>query len=362
VVEIVWEPGGLGGVALSVVDVLRLVNRIAALDAPAAPPPLRWRWVGGDGRPIRAPAFARVPAPERSGEATGRVPSAYRAPADVIVLPGWMARDGREIDRWIARCAPLVPRMAQTLSRGGALVAAYTGVAMLAAAGCLRDRRFAAPWPFFVAVARHAFGTGEAARGSMGWSDSPGWTGDRGVWTCASPVAITEALLDLLGGTSLADPARAARDVLLPEPMRQAATVAYARSAASTLARNRLPDGVVERARRWLVEHLADPYDVRALARAAATSPRTLARHFAAMHGTSPHRYLERLRVERACMLLQTTHVTVEEVGRSSGLPSPSTFRRVFLRHTGTSPGEYRSRYRLRTQRPRWGSEVTTLR
>ena len=70
----------------------------------------------------------------------------------------------------------------------------------------------------------------------------------------------------------------------------------------------------------------------------------------------SAHDYLERLRVERACLLLQTTYLTVEEIGRSSGLESPSTFRRVFFKHTGTLPGEYRLRYRLRTQRPRWGS------
>jgi len=104
------------------------------------------------------------------------------------------------------------------------------------------------------------------------------------------------------------------------------------------------------------VKHLTEPYDVQALAKAAATSPRSLARHFSATHGMSAHDYLERLRVERACLLLQTTYLTVEEIGRSSGLESPSTFRRVFFKHTGTLPGEYRLRYRLRTQRPRWGS------
>jgi transcriptional regulator GlxA family with amidase domain len=356
VLEIVWETGSLGGAALAVVDVLRLINRIAALDAPAAPPPVGWRWVRCDGTPMRSPAFARAPAHERSGEPAGRAASVHRSPADVIVLPGWMARDGPEIDTWIVRCNPLVPRMRQTLSRGGALLAVYTGVVLLAAARCLRDRRFAAPWPFFVAVMRHASESGGTATGSIGWSDTPDWHQDRGVWTCASPVATTEAVLDLLGGTSLSNHARAARDVLIPSSLRQTATVAYARSVASSLASNRLPDGSVERARRWLVEHLCEPYDVRALARAAATSARTLARHFSATHGTSPYEYLERLRVERACMLLQTTHLTVEEVGHSSGLPSPSTFRRVFAKHTGTLPREFRQRYRLRPPRPRWGS------
>ena len=59
-------------------------------------------------------------------------------------------------------------------------------------------------------------------------------------------------------------------------------------------------------------------------------------------------------------MLLQTTYLPVEEVGRASGLLSPGTFRRVFLKHTGEKPTDYRQRYRLRTQRPRWAGPAAT--
>jgi transcriptional regulator GlxA family with amidase domain len=359
--EIIWEPGSLGSAAQAVVDVLRFVNGIAALESPNAPPPLRWRWVRCDGSPAKPPALAELPAHERSGAITGRVPTAYRERADVVVAPGWMVRTGPEIDQWVGRSSLLKPSLQQTLAQGGALLGVFTGVALLAAAGCLRQRRFAAPWPFFVSVMRHASASGFEAAKSVNWSDAPDWTSDSGVWTCASPVATTEAVLDLIGSTPLVDLASAARDVLLPAPLRQAVTVVHARTEGARLDRNRLPHGIVERARQWLVKHLAEPYDARAVAKAAATSPRTLARHFAATHGMSAHDYLERLRVERACLLLQTTHITVEEIGRSSGLESPSTFRRVFQKHTGTLPGEYRRRYRLRTQRPRWGSEALPM-
>lgn len=359
--EIVWEPGSLGGAAQAVVDVLRLINRIAALESPNAQPPLRWRWVRCDGSPARPPAMTQLPAHERSGAIAGRVPAAYRTLADVLVVPGWMVRDGPEIDQWIGRSTALASHLQQTLARGGALLGVFTGVALLAAAGCLHQRRFAAPWPFFVSVMRHASASGFGAAESVDWSDAPDWTCDHSVWTCASPVATTEAVLDLIGATPLGDLASAARDVLIPAPLRQAVTVVHARTEGSNLARDRLPHGIVERARQWLVQNLAEPYDGRALAAAAATSPRTLARHFLATHGMSAHDYLERLRVERACLLLQTTHIPVEEIGRSSGLTSPSTFRRVFFKHTGNLPGEYRRRYRLRTQRPRWGSEVLPL-
>jgi transcriptional regulator GlxA family with amidase domain len=354
--EIVWEPGSLGSAAQAVVDVLRLINGISALQSPTALPPLRWRWVDCSGSPAKPPSLAELPAHERSGTIRGRVPSAYRDSADVVVVPGWMVRDGPDIDHWVARSHALTPHLQKTLARGGALLGVFSGVALLAAAGCLHERRFAAPWPFFVSVMRHASAPGFAASESVNWSDAPDWASERGVWTCASPVATTEAVLDLIGATPLADLASAARDVLIPAPLRQAVTVVHARTEGARLARHRTPDGIVERARQWLVKHLAEPYDVQALAKAAATSPRSLARHFSATHGMSAYDYLERLRVERACLLLQTTYLTVEEIGRSIGLESPSTFRRVFFKHTGTLPGEYRLRYRLRTQRPRWGS------
>ena len=351
--ELVWAPGSLGGVAQAVVDVLRHVNALAALEAPTAPVPLRWRWLSIDGRPMAPPALGMVAEGERSGQEKGRVPKAYRSAADVVVVPGWLVRDGPEIDRWVDRSGALIPYLRQTLDQGGALMGVYTGVALLAAAGCLAARRFAAPWPFYVSVMRHVAaskGDGQAAE----WSDTVDWTADRGVWTCASPVAVYEAVLDVLACTALVELASAARDVLIPSPMRQAVAVFHARSEEAD--GRRMPEGMIERARQWLIAHLAEPYDVRALARAAATSPRTLARHFESMHGMSAHAYLERLRVERACLLLQTTYIPVEEIGRSCGLAQPGTFRRVFFKHMGHLPGEYRQRYRLRIQRTRWGS------
>lgn len=356
--DIFWEPGCLGGPALAAVDVLRLVNAIAALQWPGQPAPMRWRWVRANGRRVPGSALGELPAGEPAPGLAGRTGRRLRdSAARVIVVPGWLARDGPEVDRCAARAHAWLPRLHQAVERSGAVLGAYTGVALLGAAGCLQGRRVSAPWPFMAAVLRHVADNCSPAAPAVEWSDTPGWTRDRGVWTCASPAAVTEALLDLLDHTPFAALARSARDVLLPSAMRQGAAVAHARSAGASLATSRVPAGIVERARQWLVDHLAEPYDAISLARAAATSPRTLVRHFEATHGMSPHRYLERLRVERACLLLQTTYLTAEEIGRASGLPHPSTFRRVFVKHTGQLPGDYRRRHRLRTRRPRWGSE-----
>lgn len=360
-VDIVWEPGSLGGAAQSVVDALRMINAVAALRDPAAAPPVQWRWLRSDGRPVAPSQMTqlsrREQAPAGAHAMRRRSGTARDGLADVLVVPGWLARNGPDVDQWVMSHAALLPRLARTLAQGGALLGVFTGVALLAAGGCLQGRRATAPWPFIPSVMRHAAHAASGKPHDIDWSDAEGWTRDGSVWTCASPAATTEAVLDLVGSTPLATLAQAARDVLLPTPLRQGVAAAHARSAGESLATSRVPTGLVERARQWMLEHVADPYDITVLARAAATSPRSLARHFGATHGISPHQYLEQLRVERARLMLQTSYLPIEEIGRAIGLPHVSTFRRVFLRHTGELPGEYRQRYRLRTPRPRWGSD-----
>lgn len=351
--EIVWGPGCLGGVAHSVIDVLRTINAISRLQHPTGRWPMQWRSVREDGRSAALADRHHLAPHERPGHwPRGRS-------ADVIVVPGWIARDGPEVDELTRGASVLLPRLRRTLDEGGALLGVFTGVALLAASGVLAGRRAAVPWPFMAPVLRQSLSCSPgpcSPPAPIEWVDDPGWVGDRGVWTCASAVAVTEATLDLVACTPWASLAQAARDVLLPSQIRQGVAVAHARSAGNQLADGSVPTGIVERARQWLVDHLAERYDMHALAQASATSPRSLARHFESTYAMSPYAYLERLRVERASLLLQTTYLAVHDVGIAVGMASPSTFRRVFAKHMRELPAEYRKRYRLRTQRPLWGS------
>jgi transcriptional regulator GlxA family with amidase domain len=54
--------------------------------------------------------------------------------------------------------------------------------------------------------------------------------------------------------------------------------------------------------------------------------------------GTSPGRYLRRLRLERARVLLERTSLTVKEVMTFVGIHDPSHFTRDFSRHHGVAP------------------------
>jgi transcriptional regulator GlxA family with amidase domain len=84
------------------------------------------------------------------------------------------------------------------------------------------------------------------------------------------------------------------------------------------------------------------------LAAVAGSSTRHLNRMFHQELGTTPARYVERIRLEAAQALIDAGH-TVTSAAARSGLGSDETLRRVFLRHLGVSPTAYRHRFHTTT-------------
>ncbi|HEX5568861.1 MAG TPA: GlxA family transcriptional regulator, partial [Streptomyces sp.] len=92
---------------------------------------------------------------------------------------------------------------------------------------------------------------------------------------------------------------------------------------------------------------LADPaadHGLPSMARATAVSPRHLTRLFHAELGTTPARWVERVRLDHAQQLLLDGH-SVTSAARHSGFGSDETLRRVFARHLGITPTAYRQRF-----------------
>jgi AraC family transcriptional activator FtrA len=96
----------------------------------------------------------------------------------------------------------------------------------------------------------------------------------------------------------------------------------------------------------WALEHLDEPLTVEVLARRAATSPRTFARRFVAVTGTTPLQWLLRQRVLLAQRLLETTEAPVERVATQCGFGTAAGLRVHFQRQVGTSPMAYRRTFR----------------
>jgi AraC-like DNA-binding protein/quercetin dioxygenase-like cupin family protein len=95
--------------------------------------------------------------------------------------------------------------------------------------------------------------------------------------------------------------------------------------------------------------HYAEALPLPDLARMAHMSPRNLQRYFQRAFGVTPLEYLNRVRIRRACGLLEEG-LGVTQVADAVGLADSSYFARVFRRFTGVSPTRYRQLPRLMRQ------------
>ena len=100
-----------------------------------------------------------------------------------------------------------------------------------------------------------------------------------------------------------------------------------------------------ERLRR-VVEHMRTHLDedlpLAELARLSGLSQSQFARAFRDAVGEPPHRYLVRLRIERGCHLLQSTRMSVIEIGMACGFQQSTHFATMFRKLTGLGPYAWR--------------------
>ena len=104
-----------------------------------------------------------------------------------------------------------------------------------------------------------------------------------------------------------------------------------------------LTNRLMLRARDAMDRDHRDDLDIATLAGVACVSQAHFIRTFKATFGETPHRYLQRRRVERAMYLLRTTGDDVTDICMAVGFSSLGTFSRTFRDIVGESPTAYRA-------------------
>ena len=97
------------------------------------------------------------------------------------------------------------------------------------------------------------------------------------------------------------------------------------------------------RARDAMDRAYAEPLDVASVAAVAHVSEGHFIRSFRTVFGETPHRYLQRRRVERSMFLLRETDRTITDICLDVGFTSLGTFSRTFREIVGETPSGYRS-------------------
>lgn len=225
---------------------------------------------------------------------------------------------------WIRRVATNADRVCSVCS----------GAFLLARAGLLNGRRATTHWRGLDQLVA-AFPKVLVERDVL-------FVEDRGVWTSAGVTAgidMTLAILERDQGRPLA--MRVAREMVLflvrPGGQAQFSAPLQFQQRAATSALSSLPF--------WLEERLPEPISVADMAEAMSMSERNFHRRCVAAFALTPNVLLQRLRLERARVLLEDGALTLKEIARQCGLGDVSALGKCFRQHFGVTPGDYRTHF-----------------
>jgi transcriptional regulator GlxA family with amidase domain len=270
-----------------------------------------------DGGPIRTTAgFQVVPDHDLS----------VIADADTVIVPG--IHDGPPLTD-----GTVAPSVAAALvaahDRGARVMSICTGASVLAAAGLLDGRPATTHWRYTDRFRR--------LYPDVKLDPDVLFVDDGTVLTSAGVGAGIDLCLHVIRrdhGSEVAN--RAARRCVVP-PWRDGGQAQYIerplpRTMAATTADTR----------GWALSRLQDPLTLRALAAHASMSVRTFTRRFRAETGVSPTRWLREQRIDRARLLLETTHLSVDQVARQAGFGTATSLRQHLNAAIGVAPIAYR--------------------
>nr|WP_237551841.1 helix-turn-helix domain-containing protein [Streptomyces sp. SID8367] len=252
---------------------------------------------------------------------------------DTLIVPGAVEIDAER------RVRPLVdPELVDWVkvlaARTHRVTSVCVGAHLLAAAGLLDGKRATTHWSTAPQLA--------ADHPAVEVDADPIFIREGNVWTGAGISACLDLSLALIAddlGEAVA--LRVARQLVmyLKRPSGQS-QFSVPLEQVSTTRR-------IEDLRHHILRHVSEPLTVADLAAYAHVSDRHLTRLFKTELGTTPHAYIESVRVEKARHELESSDATLERVASACGFGTVDTLVRAFRRRVGTTPTEYRRRFRV---------------
>ena len=100
-----------------------------------------------------------------------------------------------------------------------------------------------------------------------------------------------------------------------------------------------------------IVRNPAQDFSVPRLAAITNMSERHFSRLFTDKIGLSPGRFVEELRVEHACDLIQQSDLPIKSIYATAGFSNAEHMRRAFRRVKGVSPSDYQIKFGCRSPR-----------
>jgi transcriptional regulator GlxA family with amidase domain len=247
--------------------------------------------------------------------------------ADTIVIPGWADPD-------LPPSPELVAALRAAYERGARLTSICIGAFVLAEAGLLDRRPATTHWAF-----ADRFRTRYP---KVSLDEKVLYVDDGQILTSAGTAAGMDLCLHLVRLDHGAEVANGVARMVVMPPHREGGQAQYIDQPIAAPGRGSDLHSTLQ----WALGRLSDPLSVDVLARHAAMSPRTFARRFRQVTGTTPGEWLLEQRLALARRMLETTDQTVEWIAHQAGFGSAATLRHHFAERLGTSPRAYRYTFR----------------
>lgn len=250
--------------------------------------------------------------------------------ADLLVVPGRAGTSPESLVEFVSSEVTLPVRalIERARDNGTTIASACAGAFLLAEAGILDGIRATTTWwlsPTF-----------RARYPQVPLDHTQMVITHDGITTAGAAFGHVDVALAIVRGSSPALADLAMRYLVVDERPSQAA---YA--IPSALAQS---DPIVAAFEQWAREHLTGTISLSEAAGVIGVSERTLQRSVQRTIGTSPIRFVQDLRVERARHLLRTTDMSLEAISQKVGYQQPNTLRKLLRERTGKTTSALRTR------------------
>jgi transcriptional regulator GlxA family with amidase domain len=250
---------------------------------------------------------------------------------DLVIVPGLGlgTASADELDAKLKSpaCRRAGDMLLESFEAGATLAAACASTFLLVETGLLNGRRATTTW-WLAPLFQRRYPNVELVTDRVVVADWPIVTG-------GAAMAQMDLMLEIVGKFAGPKLAGACANYLLLDQRRSQVPFMAINYLASQ-------DPRMAKAEKWVRNNIARDFTMEELAEAVALAPRTFARRTATICGVTPIQFVQRIRLETARYLLETTRLSVDEISRQVGYAEPSTLRRLIRRDTKHSPGHFR--------------------